>query len=60
MLDIRFTMAPNIVITACNNCNYMVNCICYLMSIFFARKEIQGAQEASVFFHCRILYTIGA
>lgn len=39
-----------IVIIACNYCNYMINRICCLMSIFFARREIQGAQEASVFF----------
>ena len=40
-----------IVIIACNNCNYMVNCICCncICCIFFARKEIQRAQKASVF-----------
>ena len=39
-----------IVIIAPNNCNYIVNCISCLMPIFFARKELQGAQEASVLF----------
>lgn len=46
-----------IVIIACNNCNYMVNCICYncICCIFFARKEIQGAQKASFF---SLLYVV--